>query len=194
MKKVFSVIFSLLLTLTATAVSFPSEGYAPEGASYDNAGNLVSASGNDYLQTAYDDGDGIAEGEPFVMQIVGSDDVTYDVAVMPLSGYDFQIGDTFSSESYGISGQLSNTATFDDGDGNTVTINAPEGYLILVNNDGSLFTMGDIDAQGHFLDVIAFKLPLQTDVYALLFLASLAVAYGLSLRRGRKRNCGVVRS
>lgn len=184
MKKIFSLIFALSLTISLSAVSFPSVGFSPEGTSFDDAGNLVSASNNDYLQAAYDDESGIAfDGEVVETTLYDANGDPHQVALLRGEGYDFAAGDSFTSATLGISGTLATSGTFTDEDGSDFTINAPEGYLILVNGSGELVTFGPAGDLGGGITVFGFKLPLHTDTPALLFLSLLALSYALFLQR-----------
>lgn len=184
MKKFLSLIFALSLTISLSAVSFPSVGFSPEGTSFDDAGNLVSASNNDYLQAAYDDESGIAfDGEVVETTLYDANGDPHQVALLRGEGYDFAAGDSFTSATMGISGTLATSGKFTDEDGSDFEINAPAGYLLLVDGSGKLVSRGPVGAQGADITVFGFKLPLHTDAPALLFLSLLALSYALFLRR-----------
>ncbi len=185
MKKFLSLIFSFSLTISLSAVSFPSVGFSPEGTSFDDAGNLVSTSNNDYLQTAYDESSGIAfDGELIQTTLLDQDDQPHDVLLLCAEGYDFKENDTFTNSAWGItSGKLATSGTFEDEDGTQFTLNAPEGYLILVDGSGRLIDKGATFDIGGGIVVFGFKLPLHTDAPALLFLSLLALSYALFLQR-----------
>lgn len=185
MKKFLSLIFSLSLTISLSAVSFPSVGFSPEGTSFDDAGNLVSTSNNDYLQTAYDESSGISVegGDVIEAMLYDQNGDPHSVALLRYEGYDFKADDTFTSSALGISGKLATSGTFTDKYGSDFEINAPAGYLILVDESGQLVTKGPKDELGIDVTVFGFKLPLHTDAPALLFLSLLALSYALFLRR-----------